>query len=200
MKCEHGDSFKRHHFIYSLLPTPCAPFFCPWLKQHTLEVGIQNCQINFTEANKNPAHKTHKTSCTYWLCSCSTVRHSRWTRRSRCCWPQGSCPHTGHNSGKIKYQNLAYITTFSPSYPRTMFLKAVTVGLNNLATVRVRVNTWLAGRQGRALEAINLNQLEKLEAAKAAYLWLPLVTFPYLTLPFLTFPYLSLPFLTLGLT
>ena len=42
-------------------------FFCPWLKQHTLEVGIQNCQINFTEANKNPAHKTHKTACTYLL-------------------------------------------------------------------------------------------------------------------------------------
>ena len=37
------------------------------------------------------------------------------------------------------------------------------------------------------------NQLEKLEASKAAYLWLPLVIFPYLLLP-LTFPYLSLPF------
>ena len=70
-----------------------------------------------------------------------------------------------------------------------MFLKAVTVGLNNLATVRVRVNTWLAGRQGRALKAINLNQLEKLEAAKAAYLWLPFLTFP--CLPLVTFGYLS---------
>ena len=52
----------------------------------------------------------------------------------------------------------------------------------------------------------NINQLEKLEAAKSAYLWLlliifgylssPFVTFHYLSLPFPTFPYLSLPFLT----
>ena len=28
------------------------------------------------------------------------------------------------------------------------------------------------------------NQLEKLEAARSAYLWLPLVTFPSLTEPF----------------
>ena len=41
-----------------------------------------------------------------------------------------------------------------------------------------------------------LNQLEKLEAAKAAYLWLPSDTFGYLSLPFLTCPYLSLPVLT----
>ena len=44
------------------------------------------------------------------------------------------------------------------------------------------------------------NQLEKLEAARSAYLCLPFLTFPYLSLPFLTFPYLplhlSLPFLT----
>ena len=39
---------------------------------------------------------------------------------------------------------------------------------------------------------IILNQLEKLEAAKTAYLRFPLVTFPYLWLPFLTFGYLSL--------
>ena len=38
------------------------------------------------------------------------------------------------------------------------------------------------------------NQLEKLEAAKAAYLWLPFLTFP--CLPLVTFGYLSLPFLT----
>ena len=40
------------------------------------------------------------------------------------------------------------------------------------------------------------NQLEKLEAARSAYLFLPFLTFPYLSLPFLTFPYLSLPFFT----
>ena len=42
------------------------------------------------------------------------------------------------------------------------------------------------------------NQHEKLEAAKAAYLylWLTFVTFPYLWLPFVTFTYLSLPLLT----
>ena len=39
------------------------------------------------------------------------------------------------------------------------------------------------------------SQLEELECAKAAYLWLLLVTFSYLSLPLLTFPYLSLPFL-----
>ena len=33
----------------------------------------------------------------------------------------------------------------------------------------------------------NCNQLEKLEAARSAYLLLPLVTFPYLWLPFLAF-------------
>ena len=45
-----------------------------------------------------------------------------------------------------------------------------------------------------------MNQLEKLEAARSAYLCLPFLTYPYLSLPFLTFPYLSLhlslPFLT----
>ena len=40
------------------------------------------------------------------------------------------------------------------------------------------------------------NQLKMLEAAKAAYFCLSLVTFLYLWLPFLTFPYLFLPFLT----
>ena len=40
------------------------------------------------------------------------------------------------------------------------------------------------------------NQLEKLEAARSAYLCLPSLTFPYLSLPFLTFPNLSLPFHT----
>ena len=66
----------------------------------------------------------------------------------------------------------------------------------------------------RMLAKLNLlcnNQLEKLEAAKAAYLWFPLVTFSYpwllvtlcnlmlplVTFPYLTLPYLSLPFLTL---
>ena len=42
-----------------------------------------------------------------------------------------------------------------------------------------------------------LNQLEKLEAAKSAYLCISLVNFPFLSLPFLTFltfPYLFLPF------
>ena len=44
-------------------------------------------------------------------------------------------------------------------------------------------------------------QLQKLECAKAAYLWLPFLSFGYLSfpslsLPFLTFPYLSLSFLT----
>ena len=50
------------------------------------------------------------------------------------------------------------------------------------------------------------NQLEKLEAAKPAYLWIPLDTFgylcslsfPYLSVLFLTFPYLWLSFLTFG--
>ena len=37
------------------------------------------------------------------------------------------------------------------------------------------------------------NQLEKLEAARSAYLWLPLV-FGYLWLPFLIFGYLSWPY------
>ena len=37
------------------------------------------------------------------------------------------------------------------------------------------------------------NQLEKLEAARSAYLLLPLVTFPSLWLPFLLFGYLSWP-------
>ena len=60
-----------------------------------------------------------------------------------------------------------------------------------------------------------LNQLEKLEAAKSAYfrlflplvtfgylvvtcgsLWLPLVILPFLSLPWLTLPYLVLPWLT----
>ena len=40
-------------------------------------------------------------------------------------------------------------------------------------------------------------QLEKLEAAKAAYLWLPFLTFGYLFLPLVNFPYLSLTFLYL---
>ena len=45
------------------------------------------------------------------------------------------------------------------------------------------------------------NQLKMLEAAKAAYFCLSLVTFlylwlPFLSLPFLIFPYLALPFLT----
>ena len=38
---------------------------------------------------------------------------------------------------------------------------------------------------------VSIKKLEKLEAAKVAYLWLPFVTFCYLSLPFLTFPYLS---------
>ena len=38
-------------------------------------------------------------------------------------------------------------------------------------------------------------QLEKLECAKAAYLWFHFLAHGYLSLPFLTFPYLSLPFL-----
>ena len=37
------------------------------------------------------------------------------------------------------------------------------------------------------------NQLVKLEAAKAAYLWLPLDTFGYLWIPLVTFGYLWLP-------
>ena len=44
-----------------------------------------------------------------------------------------------------------------------------------------------------------INQLEKLEAAKAAsfgYFWLPLVAFGCLSLPLVTFPYIWLPFLT----
>ena len=41
------------------------------------------------------------------------------------------------------------------------------------------------------------NQLEKLEAARSAYLWLPLVTFGYLWLTLVTFGYLWLPFLAL---
>ena len=45
------------------------------------------------------------------------------------------------------------------------------------------------------------NQLEKLEAARSAYLWLPLVTFPYLWLPFLALLGLTgLYFALLGLT
>ena len=51
-------------------------------------------------------------------------------------------------------------------------------------------------RQFISLGCINFNQLEKLEAARSAYLWLPFLTFPYLSLPILPFPYLSLPFLT----
>ena len=43
---------------------------------------------------------------------------------------------------------------------------------------------------------VSIKKLEKLEAAKVAYLLLPFVTFCYLLLPFVTFPYLSLPFLT----
>ena len=46
-------------------------------------------------------------------------------------------------------------------------------------------------------------QLQKLECAKSAYLWVTvgclwshLVTFPYIWLPFLTFGYLSLPLVT----
>ena len=39
---------------------------------------------------------------------------------------------------------------------------------------------------------IGLNQLEKLEAAKTAYLWLPFLTFSYLSLPILTVPYCAL--------
>ena len=50
------------------------------------------------------------------------------------------------------------------------------------------------------------NQLEKLEAARSAYLELPLVTFGYLWLPLVTLDYLWLPLVTgpnwalLGLT
>ena len=40
---------------------------------------------------------------------------------------------------------------------------------------------------------VKINQLEKLEAARSAYLWLPLV-FGYLWLPFLIFGYLSWPY------
>ena len=36
------------------------------------------------------------------------------------------------------------------------------------------------------------NQLEKLEVARSAYLWLPLVTFDYLRLPLLWLPFLAL--------
>ena len=44
-------------------------------------------------------------------------------------------------------------------------------------------------------------QLEKLEAARSAYLWLPLVTFGYIWLPLVTFGYLSWPYgAFLGLT
>ena len=38
------------------------------------------------------------------------------------------------------------------------------------------------------------NQLEKLEAARSAYLWLPLFIFGYLWLPLVTFPGLTEPF------
>ena len=43
---------------------------------------------------------------------------------------------------------------------------------------------------------LSQNQLEKLEAARSAYLWLPFL--PYLSLPFLAFPALpyALPLLT----
>ena len=44
---------------------------------------------------------------------------------------------------------------------------------------------------------IFLNQLEKLEAAKGAYLWLPSLTFGYLTFPYPTFGYLTLPLVNL---
>ena len=72
----------------------------------------------------------------------------------------------------------------------------------------------VAGDGGRVLSATSiwvgntfylLDQLEKLECAKAAYLllpliinylWLPFLTIPYISLPFLTFLYLSYPFLT----
>ena len=40
------------------------------------------------------------------------------------------------------------------------------------------------------------NQLEKLEAARSAYLWLLLLAFAYLCLPLLTFAYLCLPLLS----
>ena len=43
--------------------------------------------------------------------------------------------------------------------------------------------------------SLTIYQLEKLEAVRSAYLWLPLIIFPYH--PYLFFPYLSLPFLTL---
>ena len=43
---------------------------------------------------------------------------------------------------------------------------------------------------------VNDNQLEKLEAARSAYLCLPYLSLPFLT-PFLTFPYLALLCLTL---
>ena len=48
----------------------------------------------------------------------------------------------------------------------------------------------------RTIDQVWINQLEKLEAARSAYLCLPSLTFPYLSLPFLTFPNLSLPFHT----
>ena len=64
----------------------------------------------------------------------------------------------------------------------------------------------------RRVAIIIENQLEELEAARTAYLWLPILTSGYLSLPlvispylplpplsllFPTFPYLSLPFLSL---
>ena len=42
------------------------------------------------------------------------------------------------------------------------------------------------------------NQVEKLEAARSAYLRLPLFIFDYLLLPFITFCYLWLPLVTFG--
>ena len=41
---------------------------------------------------------------------------------------------------------------------------------------------------------IIINQLEKLEAVRSAYLWLPFVTFGYLWLHLVTFPGLTEPF------
>ena len=43
--------------------------------------------------------------------------------------------------------------------------------------------------------SLAIYQLEKLEAVRSAYLWLPLIIFPYH--PYLFFPYFSLPFVTL---
>ena len=46
----------------------------------------------------------------------------------------------------------------------------------------------------------NINQLEKLEAAKAAYLWLPLDNVGYLWLAYLSLPVLTFSFLPLNLS